>query len=151
MPLPIQKLKESTLANFNDKEKQVIQLYEQKKIRYYNNDDFIAMMKEFNKLCEFIGITEPPSVEVWKMLAEYLKEYHGDFSRQEIIKAFNMAIAGRLTMEFKHFNRLTPQLFSEVIREYGKYRGKIVSNYLNENNKQRDNYLMKLEYDKAKK
>jgi hypothetical protein len=150
MLIPTAKLKELTLAKFNNNQKKTISLYETKKIRHYENDDFIGMMKEFNKLCEFIGITEPPSNEMWKMLADYLKNYHADVSKEEIIVGFNMAIAGRFNYEFKHFNRLTPQMFSEIIRAYSKFRGKIISEYHQESKFITDDYVRRVSYERRK-
>ena len=150
MLIPTAKLKELTLAKFNNNQKKTISLYETKKIRHYENDDFIVMMKEFNKLCEFIGITEPPSNEMWKMLADYLKNYHPDVSKEEILVGFNMAIAGRFNYEFKHFNRLTPQMFSEIIRAYSKFRGKIISEYHQESKFITDDYVRRVSYERRK-
>lgn len=95
-----------------------------KKISEYNAEDFKQLYAFILNVCKLIGVTEAPDTPIVLLLIEHLKEFHFDFSKQEIERAFSLATADKLDMEFKHWNRITPQLVSSVLNKYKVFRSK---------------------------
>ena len=60
------------------------------------------------------------------MLAEFLSEFWGDFSKEEIKQAFDYAILDEKNT-LTHYNRLTPQLISSVLTTHKKKRSKALN------------------------
>jgi len=90
----------------------------------YDEDDIKSLYKLILALCKLIGVTEAPDNEIIILLINHIQEHHSDFSKEEIQRSFSLATAGKLGFEFKHWNRVTPQLFSSVLNGYKKYRSK---------------------------
>jgi len=95
-----------------------------KKVSEYDEDDIKSLYKLILALCKLIGVTEAPDNEIIILLINHIQEHHSDFSKEEIQRSFSLATAGKLGFEFKHWNRVTPQLFSSVLNGYKKYRSK---------------------------
>jgi hypothetical protein len=111
--------------------KKTVQLhYGSQKVRDYKSEDLKELFKFILSLCKFIGVTEPPEKDVIILLIDHIQEHHSDFSKEEIYRAFSMATAGKLNFDFQHFNRITPQLFSNTLNRYKQYRSKNVLDYL---------------------
>jgi len=75
-------------------------------------------------LCKLIGVTEAPDNEIILLLIAHIQDHHSDFSKEEIKRAFSLATAEKLDFEFKHWNRITPQLLSGTLNSYKKFRSK---------------------------
>jgi hypothetical protein len=89
-----------------------------KKIKSYDAEDMKALYQTILTLCKLIGVTEAPDQDVMILLIDHLKEHHMDFSREEIVRAFSLATAGKLGFDFVHYNRVTPQIISHVLNKY---------------------------------
>lgn len=100
-----------------------------KKVRDYKESDFKILYKLILAICKISGITEAPDDEVILFSIDHIQEYHKDFSKEEIQSAFSLAMAGKLELEFNHYNRLTPQLISLVLNKYKVFRSKELINY----------------------
>lgn len=99
------------------------------KIRHYEEDDLKQLFKFMLALCKLAGVTEAPDKEIVMLLINHLQEHHKDFSKEEIQNAFSLAMAGKLDFEFKHYNRLTPQLISQTLNSYKAFRSKEINTY----------------------
>lgn len=93
-----------------------------KKVRDFEEQDYSKMFKFILALCKLIGITEPPDKDITKLLISHIKMHHSDFSKEEIETAFSLAMAGKLGFEFRHYNRITPQLISHTLNKYKSTR-----------------------------
>jgi len=119
---------ELTSVNLPETKKKFLELhYGTKKVSEYNEEDLKKLFKFILALCKLIGVTEAPDNEIIMLLINHIQEYHGDFSKEEIQKAFGMAMADELGIDFKHFNRLPPQLISLVLNAYKALRSKEVA------------------------
>lgn len=125
-----QKLMKLTSHNLPKSRKKYLELhYGCKKVREYNEEDYKKLFKFMLALCKLAGVTEAPDKEIVMLLIDHIQEHHKDFSKEEIQNAFSLAMAGKLEMEFKHYNRLTPQLISNVCNAYRVYRAKEIVAY----------------------
>ncbi len=130
--MPQKELKTLTLKKLQKQEIKLISTHEETiKIKDYKPHHFADLMKSLLQLAKFIGITEPPDNEVLQMLAEFLSEFWGDFSKEEIKQAFDYAILDDKNT-LTHYNRLTPQLISSVLTTHKKKRSKALIKYRNE-------------------
>lgn len=107
-----------------------------KKIREYDADNLKALYASLLALCKLIGVTEAPDKETITHLIQHLQEHHPDFSGEEVIRAFSLATAGKLHFEFKHYNRITPQLLSHTLNKYKELRNKDLIVFNREEQKQ---------------
>ena len=130
--MPQKELKTLTLKKLQKQEIKLISTHEGTvKIKDYKPHHFADLMKSLLKLAKFIGITEPPDNEVLQMLAEFLSEFWGDFSKEEIKQAFDYAILDDKNT-LTHYNRLTPQLISSVLTTHKKKRSKALIKFTKE-------------------
>lgn len=119
-----------TSANLPSQKRQVLELwYGSLKIKDFTDVETKELYTWLLNLSKLIGVTEAPDSEIIIMLIKHLQEHHKDFSLQEMEKAFGLATAEKLDMEFKHYNRITPQLVSTVLNQYKKYRSKEIIAY----------------------
>lgn len=130
--MQIKKLETLTLKKLVKQEIKFVSLHKNhKKIKDYSTKDYLELVQTLLTLSKFIGITEPPDKETLQMLAEFISEYWGDFSKEEIKSAFNHSIINDKT-PFSHYNRFTPQLLSGVLNTYKKDRNKAIIKYQKE-------------------
>ena len=114
-----------TTTNLPQKTKNSLELHiVAKKIRDYNGDDLNQLHLSLLAICKLMGVTEAPDDVIITLLIEHIQEHHKDFSKEEIIKAFSLAMAGKLNFEFNHYNRITPQLVSLTLNKYKEQRNK---------------------------
>jgi len=111
-----------------------------KKIRQYTPQDFKDLNLELIAISQFIGLTDPPPVEVRKELIAFLLEHFSDFSREEIKRAVRLAVSRKMNLKFspdgedglKHYNKLTPQYLSNILLSYQDFIGAEVARYKQE-------------------
>ena len=99
------------------------------KVRDYEEPDFKKLYKFMLALCKLAGVTEAPDNEIILLLIDHIQDYHKDFSKEEIQKAFSLAMANKLDFEFNHYNKLTPQLISKTLDRYKEFRSKEIIAY----------------------
>lgn len=107
-----------------------------KKIKSYDAEDMKALYQTILTLCKLIGVTEAPDQDVMILLIDHLKEHHRDFSREEIVRAFSLATAGKLGFDFVHYNRVTPQIMSHVLNKYKERLNKDIIDFRKVENKE---------------
>lgn len=103
--------------------------FNSKKIKDYDENDFKDLYDFLFGLINLIGVIDPPEKEIMISLITHLKSHHSDFSKEEIEKAFSLGMANKLEMEFKIYNRLTPQFMSDVLCSYKRHRSKAMCEY----------------------
>jgi hypothetical protein len=136
----LQQIKLTKLTSINLPENKVKLLtlyYGTKKVKDYNAEELKTLFKFILALCKLIGVTEPPEQQIVLLLIEHIQEHHKDFSAEEIKTAFSLATAGRLNFEFRHYNRLTPQIISHVLNKYKELRSKDIIEYENKLSKEK--------------
>lgn len=121
-----------TLAKLPENKKRLLELYYgYKKVKDYEEEDLKKMFKFILALCKLVGVTEAPDNEIILLLIDHIQENHKNFSKEEIQKAFSMAMAGKFEFEFVHYNRITPQLISKTLNAYSSIISKEVLEYEN--------------------
>jgi hypothetical protein len=121
------KLKALTSANLPETKRQYLSLYYgSKKVKDYTEADLKSLFEFLRALSKLLGITEAPDKAVIMLIIEHIQDHHSDFSQAEIKRAFSLAAAGKLEMDFVHYNRITPQLISKVLNKYKQLRSKEV-------------------------
>jgi hypothetical protein len=121
-----------TLAKLPENKKRLLELYYGcKKVKDYEEEDLKKMFKFILALCKLVGVTEAPDNEIILLLIDHIQEHHKNFSKEEIQKAFSMAMAGKFNFEFVHYNRITPQLISKTLNAYLSIVSKEVLEYEN--------------------
>lgn len=124
-PAPLEKQRQAIIQTLPKSSQIFVLLNEHKKIRLYGEKDFVELARTLLGLSKFIGITDPPEPEIIKQLMAFLSENFGDFSKEEINKAFSLALAHKLGIDdIKPYNKLTPQYLSTVLVAYRSHRGK---------------------------
>lgn len=103
--------------------------FDSKKIKDYDENDFKELYGFLLNLSNLIGVIEPPEKDIMVAVIDHLKSHHSDFSKEEIYKAFSLGMAKKLDLDFKVYNRITPQFISEVINAYNKNRAKEICKY----------------------
>lgn len=76
---------------------------------------------------KFLGINPAPEKDERLMIISFLKENFEDFSKEEIEKAFNMALAFKLDIpidQLNTYNKLTPLWISTILYKYRSHRSK---------------------------
>jgi hypothetical protein len=108
------------------------------KIRDYEAEDFQQLDVWLLGLSQIVGLTEPPEDKVREYILGFLKDNFSDFSKEEMERAFNMAMAYQLDIpefkddkgvqKFRTFNKITPDFISPVLIAYRKHRSQILIN-----------------------
>lgn len=145
---------ESILTKLNHKDTEILKLK-------YNGPESFGLLDNsgkqelaivLNRLCYFVGIKEPLSVDNLKMLISYLVRYHSNFNILELENAVMMACAGEFG-HVEHYQSFSSIYISKVLNLYNSYRAEIIHKYTTELNKQTqaDKLATKeKEYDKVK-
>ena len=104
--------------------------FESKKLRDYEGEDFKNLDIFLIALCKFIGITDVPQLQHRKLIMSFLAENFGDFGKEEIERAMNLALCFKLEVQdLKHYNKLTPQWIASILNAYKVHRGKEINTY----------------------
>tara|TARA_B100000963_G_scaffold240208_1_gene210101 strand:- start:8135 stop:8554 length:420 start_codon:yes stop_codon:yes gene_type:complete len=130
--LIIKHLDEKTLINVGKTNKDYVQILINTKgkiVKNYKNKEMQELIKYLLKMCKFIGIKEPPEIDILQMLGQFIKDHWGFYTLKEIDSAIYLAITNN---ELKHYNSLTPQLLNELFTSYKQQRNKAVFHYRKE-------------------
>lgn len=124
------KLETSVLNKFSDKERKLVTLNHLESPRFseMNNEHKQQLAKCLVKLCYFVGIKEPLSIENLKMLVYYLVNQHPTFIQEELEQAFFMASSGDFG-EIEHYQSFSPIYVSKIINLYTSKRSEAISKY----------------------
>ena len=113
------------------------------------------------KWCKFLGIKEVPDQEDMKMILFFMKKNYGELTLDEIVNAFNLAVAHKLNVDPNHYQNFSPLYVSGILNAYKEYKTTHWSEYnikldeheaklLTENNKPSEEELIVLSYDEKK-
>ena len=95
-------------------------------ISTYDNQEMKELIRYLLKMSKFLGITEPPEIEILQMIGQYIKDYWGFYTLAEVNNSIYLAIESN---EINHFNKLTPQFLNKIFTEYKKIRQKAIFQY----------------------
>lgn len=108
----------------------ICRLYtESKKVRDFNPKDFQKFDVFLLAYSKFLGINPAPEKDQRIAIMNFVKENYGMLSKEEIEKAFNMAVSFKLDIteqQLKTYNMLSPIWISTILNKYITFRGKHV-------------------------
>jgi hypothetical protein len=116
---------QSTMKYLTKSEQEVVLADEGKQFQYFEGNDFQELHKLLLKWAKFIGLKEVPEEEHIFMLVVFIKEHFPAFTLKSTTKAFNLAIAGKIDVDARHFNQLSPLYLSEIFNAYQEHKNKI--------------------------
>lgn len=124
------KLETSILTKLNKSEQKLLALKDVGNVPFgeMSNEEKQGLAKCLVKLCYFVGIKEPLSIENLKMLVYYLANQHPAFTQEELEQAFFMASSGEFG-ELEHYQSFSPMYVSKVINAYTAKRSEAVVKY----------------------
>ena len=124
------KLEMSILTKMNKSEQKLLTLNDVGNVPFgeMSNEQRQGLAKCLVKLCYFVGIKEPLSIENLKMLVHYLASQHPTFTQEELEQGFFMASSGELG-ELEHYQSFSPMYVSKVIKAYTTKRSEAVVKY----------------------
>ena len=74
------------------------------------------------KWCKFLGIKEVPDQEDMKMILFFMKKNYGELTLDEIVNAFNLAVAHKLNVDPNHYQNFSPLYVSGILNAYKEYK-----------------------------
>jgi hypothetical protein len=124
------KLEMSILTKLNKSEQKLLTLNDAGNVPFgeMSNEQKQGLAKCLVKLCYFVGIKEPLSIENLKMLVFYLANQHPTFTQEELEQAFFMASSGEFG-DLEHYQSFSPMYVSKVIKAYTTKRSEAVVKY----------------------
>ena len=124
------KLETSILTKLNKSEQKLLTLNDVGNVPFgqMDNEQKQGLAKCLVKLCYFVGIKEPLSIENLKMLVYYLANQHPAFTQEELEQAFFMASSGELG-DLEHYQSFSPMYVSKVIKAYSTKRSEAIVKY----------------------
>ena len=116
-----------------DKQKIVKGYLERKISTFFNAEDKNLQFQNLHKLlvkwCVLTGVKPLPLDEEMRLFVEYVAEHFHKMSLLEIDNAFNMATAGKLDVDPKHYQSFNVIYISSILNAYTEYRGKYILEY----------------------
>jgi hypothetical protein len=124
------KLETSILTKLNKSEQKLLTLTDVGNVPFgeMSNEQKQGLAKCLVKLCYFVGIKEPLSIENLKMLVFYLANQHPTFTQEELEQAFFMASSGEFG-DLEHYQSFSPMYVSKVIKAYTTKRSEAIVKY----------------------
>jgi hypothetical protein len=128
--LAVQELNKEALSKITNKSHvELLHNTQAISINKYDNNQMQDLVKYLLKICKFIGINEPPDIEILQMLGQFIKDYWGYFTLKEINASIYYGINDN---ELDHYGKLTPQLLNKLFTNYKNKRGKAIFVYRQE-------------------
>lgn len=97
--------------------------------QYRSANEFLNLDKFLLTYSKFLGINPAPEKDERLMIIGFLKENFYDFSKEEIEKAFNMALAFKLDIpesQLNPYNTLSPIWISTILNRYRNLRTRAI-------------------------
>ncbi len=94
------------------------------KIRDLRDDAPLVGM--FAYIFKLVGLQAPPSAEMMKAILKFTKEKYRHLAPEDLILAFEGAIAEEFKANLDHYQNFSPLYFGTVLNNYVKHRGKIL-------------------------
>lgn len=83
-----------------------------------------------------VGVKTPTEPET-QILKDYIRRYYANYTAEEIVLAFEMAISGDFNADLEHFGQFTVKYLSRVFKAYLQHRNKVAVNLQIEQEKQK--------------
>lgn len=117
--------------DFVQTDKQVLEyiLNKPKTFKHYDNTDKQKLGAYLVGIAKFLGVKEPLDDMQRKMLVRCLVNELNDFSLEELDKAIQMGAMGKLEVDNKHYQCITPMYLSDIVLAYKKHRGMVYKKY----------------------
>ena len=100
-----------------------------KTFRNYDNSDKQKLGTYLVAIAKFLGVKETLDDVQRKMLVRCLVNEMGDFTLEELDKAIQMGAMGKLEVDNKHYQCITPMYLSDIILAYKNYRSLVYKKY----------------------
>lgn len=126
------------------------------KIRQYKTENFKELEKAIKYLAKLIGVKIPPENDEVIMIVKTLKTGFPDFGSKEIIYAFELAMAGKLTgddgkvLEVNHYQTYAAEYVCRICRAYRTFRNNAIAQQKKEDEKKRLDEIFAHKVDYAK-
>lgn len=129
LPKHNQKLETSILTRLSEEErKHVINTKQTVFFGQFDNEQKQNLAKSLVKMCYFVGIKEPLSLDQLKMLVYFLCTKFPRTSIEQMEDAFLMACSGEFG-EIEHFQNFSPIYVAKIINSYHTKRGAAIQKY----------------------
>jgi len=133
-------VKQSTAPNLQiiqdwaPEHKKVINAYYDRKIATFfeaedKNEQFQNLHKLLVKWAVLTGVKPLPLDNEIRLFVEYIAEHFYRYSLSDIDNAFNLATAGKLSVDAEHYQSYSVIYISKIINAYGDYKGKYILEY----------------------
>ncbi len=119
------------IKHFVKADRQVLEyiLNKPKVFKNYDNTDKQKLGAYLVGIAKFLGVKEPLDDMQRKMLVRCLVEELNDFTLEELNKAIQMGAMGKLEVDNKHYQCITPMYLSDIVLAYKKHRGIVYKKY----------------------
>lgn len=115
--------------NLTDETKAIVSATFKDKLRDLPESGWHSVYTILMKWCKFLGIKEVPDQEDMKMNLFFMKKNFGELTLDEIINAFNLAVAHKLNVDPNHYQNFSPLYISGILKAYKEYKMTHWSNY----------------------
>jgi hypothetical protein len=117
--------------DFVKADRQVLEyiLNKPKVFKNYDNTDKQKLGAYLVSIAKFLGVKEALDDIQRKMLVRCLVNELNDFTLEELDKAIQMGAMGKLEVDNKHYQCITPMYLSDIVLAYKKHRGLVYKKY----------------------
>jgi hypothetical protein len=102
--------------------KQIISASFKEKLKDLPENGWQRVYTILMKWCKFLGIKEVPDQEDMKMILFFMKKNYGELTLDEIVNAFNLAVAHKLNVDPNHYQNFSPLYVSGILNAYKEYK-----------------------------
>lgn len=102
------------------------------KIRDLGEEGWQSVYVVLLKWCKFLGIKEAPDKEEMKLILFFIKQHFAEFTLDEIVNAFNLAVARKLDIDPNHYQNFSSLYVGGILNAYKEHRGKHIVSYRQE-------------------
>lgn len=102
------------------------------KFRNYSIEQAEAIVAEFNKIANSVGINEPLSFEDAERLTRFCMVEFRDFSLSEIFEAVSKYNANKLDFKTGAYQNLSQKFIGDLLTSYRSYRNKVLLKFQKE-------------------
>lgn len=102
------------------------------KIRDLGEEGWHSVYVVLLKWCKFLGIKEAPDKEEMKLILFFIKQHFAELTLDEIVNAFNLAVARKLDIDPNHYQNFSSLYVGGILNAYKEHRGKHIVSYRQE-------------------
>lgn len=129
------KQEQSTLLNslkLTKETKTIVKATFSDKIRDLGEEGWHKVYVVLLKWCKFLGIKEAPDKEEMTLILFFIKQHFAEFTLDEIVNAFNLAVARKLNIDPNHYQNFSSLYVGGILNAYKEHRGKHIVSYRQE-------------------